>query len=423
MNEKERFTPEDIELLLEQEGPSGLAKLINGLKEQNSTLHRDVTRIRLRRYVSGRMTGLELLEEKADLITRALCDGCAGDIAGYYGGDPGDYLVGCEAAGLYLEDEDGNHFASAEHGDMGSNPGIFFAGEEELPDYFVMPILKGKGVLVCRGREVDWEREKDFLLAYAGMVSRELTGILAHEKALREEEHEQKLLKDIGIIGILCHELMKPLTPIRGFTKIMYDEFIRIIDLLNYEEEKKLVSYYYGKVNSKTEKMIKTIKTLLHFARIESGSYQGKKELFRLNETIREIGDALLEESTEEGKQFRYFLHESADEITADPDLASVSVENIMVNALRHGEDGPVDVITETESGRVCVRLRNRGRISEIDEIFNAYKTTKAYAGGTGLGMPIVKTFTEVQGGEVLVRNVEREGTSFVEVEIFLPSG
>lgn len=413
--------PQVLKDILKTRGESGIVEAFSLLWKEHLELKGRVNRYDLRRLVSEKLREAEDSETKKAIILKGLC--------GSYNKELGFEKKGAfrplafPGAGLFLVDPDGDLIELARIGRIALPSSFTLENTKELTivqsdnqkEYYgLIPLLDGKAVLICRGDDKTIGQETAFLSYYGRMAERELYGIFEYERG-------QKLMEDIGIIGILCHELMRPLTPIKGFSQVIYDEFQKILDLLNYNEEKKLIEYYHGKITAKVEDMTKILKTLLHLARIESGKYDVRQEEYDLNNQIIRIGHGVIEDSTEEGKSFRYALSDKTDEIIADSYLFSVSLENVLTNAVRHGKSGAVDVITWLEAGGITVLVINPGWIDDIDEAFQMYKTTKAYSGGTGLGMSIVKRFMEVQGGKVDITNKKRGAQKFVETRLFLP--
>jgi two-component system, OmpR family, sensor histidine kinase SenX3 len=99
-------------------------------------------------------------------------------------------------------------------------------------------------------------------------------------------------------------------------------------------------------------------------------------------------------------------------------------VTNLVENAIKYSGDGGersvVRVTTETAGERVWVHVEDRGiGISEahLDRIFERfYRVDRARSresGGTGLGLSIVRHIARTHRGDVTVRSVEGEGSTF----------
>jgi signal transduction histidine kinase len=89
--------------------------------------------------------------------------------------------------------------------------------------------------------------------------------------------------------------------------------------------------------------------------------------------------------------------------VTGDRDRLAQVLENLLVNAVRHGEP-PVHVTARaTESGTVEIRVGDAGpgvAAAVRPRLFNRF-ATGATSGGTGLGLFIVRELVRAQGGEV----------------------
>lgn len=95
---------------------------------------------------------------------------------------------------------------------------------------------------------------------------------------------------------------------------------------------------------------------------------------------------------------------------------------NLIINASdAMGEAGTLTILTGASGGRVWISCSDTGRgISKeaLDNIFDAFFTTKAVGKGTGLGLYITHRIVENFGGEIKVESHEGVGTTFT---IFLP--
>jgi len=110
--------------------------------------------------------------------------------------------------------------------------------------------------------------------------------------------------------------------------------------------------------------------------------------------------------------------------VPGDPDRLEQALQNLAANALRHTPDGGTIVLTAepaTAGVRITVRDTGPGIAAEhlpliFDRFYKADASRKA-AGGSGLGLSIVKEIVERHGGSISARN--EQGAVF---EILLPS-
>lgn len=107
--------------------------------------------------------------------------------------------------------------------------------------------------------------------------------------------------------------------------------------------------------------------------------------------------------------------------VAASPEDARLIVDNLVQNAVRYNRpDGSVHVRVAVEAGRVVLEVTDTGiGISEADRerVFERfYRVDKARsraAGGTGLGLSLVRHATQRMGGHVSLSSVLGEGSTF----------
>src|SRR4029077_19953471 len=92
---------------------------------------------------------------------------------------------------------------------------------------------------------------------------------------------------------------------------------------------------------------------------------------------------------------------------------------NLLSNAARYSGGEQVSVRAREVSGRVVIRVVDRGpgiRDNDLDHIFEAFYrgADDSAHSGAGLGLAIVKGFVEANGGHVSVESLPGQGTTFV---------
>jgi signal transduction histidine kinase len=120
---------------------------------------------------------------------------------------------------------------------------------------------------------------------------------------------------------------------------------------------------------------------------------------------------------------FETRIAEEAQELTGDADRLEQALQNLVANALRYTPDeGRIELNAERRGDRTVLTVRDSGPgvpTDQIDQIFERfYKAdgSRRTAGGSGLGLSIVKAIIQRHGGAILVRN--ENGAVF---EISLP--
>lgn len=104
--------------------------------------------------------------------------------------------------------------------------------------------------------------------------------------------------------------------------------------------------------------------------------------------------------------------------VYADASLLKRVFQNLIANAIKYTARGEV-LVGARETGATgtveCWVKDNGAGIPQdrLDTIFNKLETDPEKAGGTGLGLPIVKTFVEAHGGTVTVESERGVGSTF----------
>lgn len=109
--------------------------------------------------------------------------------------------------------------------------------------------------------------------------------------------------------------------------------------------------------------------------------------------------------------------------VELNPHALQQVLVNLVTNALDALDDrepARLDVETRRDADRCVIRVADNGcgiAPGVIERIFDPFFTTKPVGYGTGLGLSISYRLVEGMGGEIRVRSVEGEGTSF-EIEL-----
>lgn len=90
-------------------------------------------------------------------------------------------------------------------------------------------------------------------------------------------------------------------------------------------------------------------------------------------------------------------------------------IENLLQNALKYSPDmSPVDVVAEKQGKKIIIRVKDRGMgldANEVKQVFKIFRRGERVVSqaipGTGLGLYIVATMTQLMGGRV---RAESEG-------------
>ncbi|WP_238381709.1 sensor histidine kinase [Mucilaginibacter pedocola] len=109
--------------------------------------------------------------------------------------------------------------------------------------------------------------------------------------------------------------------------------------------------------------------------------------------------------------------------IQADLSHVRIILQNIIGNAIKFTQhNGTIDVFYTEASGLYAVHIKDNGVGMSEEKLSKLFKVSgKAISeqgtdkeAGTGLGLMLIKQFTEENGGHMEVRSVEGKGSEFI---------
>lgn len=165
---------------------------------------------------------------------------------------------------------------------------------------------------------------------------------------------------------------------------------------------------------------------ILDYAKHEAGQLRLEVTSFDLAHTVRALCRALEPVAEEKGVSLACVVAADAEGfIRGDPTRIRQVVRNLITNAVKFTDQGFVRVTLELQHGQagqdfMCLHVKDTGigfDEEQAERIFVPFEQadtsiTRRF-GGTGLGLPIVKSLVTTMGGEVLARSKVGEGSTF----------
>lgn len=243
------------------------------------------------------------------------------------------------------------------------------------------------------------------------------TGTDVHERrqaemallAAREAAEAASRAKD-EFLAMLGHELRNPLSPIATALALMRGQ-----PGAAFERERAVIERQVGH-------MTRLVDDLLDTSRILNGKLELKRSPLELADVIAkavEMASPLLEQR---GSKLRTSVP-SGLQVHADAHRLAQVFSNLLTNAAKYSEPGgSIQVRAEQPSGRVRVSVTDDGMgidpelLPRVFELFiQGHRSIARSQGGLGLGLPIVKSLTEMHGGSVSAHSAgPGKGSRFV---------
>ena len=209
------------------------------------------------------------------------------------------------------------------------------------------------------------------------------------------------------MISKIAHELRSPLTSIKGFSATLVKRWDR------FSEEQRF--QFVETILADSERMSRIISEVLDLARLEAG----RLELSPIEAHVASATAKAIAQVTQMPGGDRVTT-DVPDDITAwaDADRLERVIANLVENAVKFSEDGPVVVTAHSDGERMTLTVKDQGvgiEPERLETVFAGPGPTGQMAGprGTGLGLHLSKRLVEAYGGSLSVESTLDKGSTF----------
>ena len=235
--------------------------------------------------------------------------------------------------------------------------------------------------------------------------------------ALREQEWAEKAeaatVAKSQFLAMMSHELRTPLTGIMGYTNLLESEVMGPVTTRQRES--------IDRIQSCSDHLLALIEGILEFSSVESGSVEIERERVDFRDVVQKSAVMIEPLAAEKEIGFSVSLPEDPIASETDPQKVRQVIINLLGNAVKFTDEGgrvTLEVVPGEDRVEVIVRDTGIGiAAQDIERIFQPFvqveDLTTRRVGGTGIGLSISRELTRRLGGELTVRSVLGEGSTF----------
>lgn len=243
-------------------------------------------------------------------------------------------------------------------------------------------------------------------------VEKEVTQFVkSQNQEMNTLRHLEKYRQDY--VGNVAHELRTPIFNIQGYVHTLLD---------GASEDPKVNELYLQRTAENIERLIKIIEDLDSIYKLESNQLSLDWEDIELNSFVKTMIHELELKAAERNIRMELVSDEDSDVwVAADPDYLRQVFINLLENSIKYGNTGGWTQITLHDLREtILVEIEDNGPGIEakhhrhlFDRFYRVDKNRSRQAGGSGLGLSIVKHIIEAHGQQIKVRSTPGKGTTF----------
>ncbi len=228
----------------------------------------------------------------------------------------------------------------------------------------------------------------------------------------KEKAEEMNNLKT-NFLANMSHELRTPMVGIMG-----------TFELLKESESIEEVHAFTNLFEESTKRLLRTLNQILDISKIEADTITLYNKDIIINEVIKKSIETFKPEANKKNLYINQDIPKANFVLNLDEDLFISTINNLLSNAIKFTESGGITIRVTKENddaGYLKIIVQDTGigiPEDKFDLIFEPFRqVSEGFARhheGTGLGLTLVKKYTEMMGGRITLKSELTKGSSFI---------
>jgi PAS domain S-box-containing protein len=239
---------------------------------------------------------------------------------------------------------------------------------------------------------------------------------IEHELITAKEKAEESDKLKSAFLAQMSHEIRSPLNVILSYNSFLRDELTDKLD-------NDLVSSF-SYIESAGHRLLRTIDMILSMAAIQSGYFDIKMEKINLPHILISLVKEFEQIAAQKDVKISFNPQTDKTIVEGDGYIITEIFQNLVGNAVKYTPHGSIEVnLYEDKESKVCVAIKDTGiGISKeyLPRLFDPFsQEDSGYSRkfeGNGLGLALVKNYTELIKADIEVDSVKGKGTTFTVI-------
>ncbi|MFZ5986587.1 MAG: hybrid sensor histidine kinase/response regulator [Bacillota bacterium] len=261
---------------------------------------------------------------------------------------------------------------------------------------------------------------------YLKIIEKERSMNIVLEKRVREQTEELRAAKEVAeaaneaksiFLANISHELRTPLNILYSSTQII-NSYLQQEQVLDREKIKSKI--YMQQQNC--YRLLRLVNNLIDITKIDTGYFPLELDERNIIEVVEEITLSVVEYAKNKGLMLIFDTDVEEKIVYCDLNAMERIMLNLLSNAIKFTpKDGTITVNVRDMGQSIAISVKDTGigiREDKLNVIFERFKQIENLLTrkneGSGIGLSLVKSLVEMQGGKINVRSEYQKGSEFI---------